>query len=118
VLGASESQDVARLHGPSGSGNTYLVETPLARATRELREQEAALRAPPEPAAEPPKAPEPKRVQLVLELTYDNAGVLTGVQGLCQGRKVLNTYDRVGVDLGAAAVRTLELGALGALLGP
>ncbi len=103
---------------------TTIAETPLQRAKRELAEQqeaikleavreEARLRA----AAPKPATYTPRTVQLVLDLHYEPAGTLLQVEGRCGGRKVLDARSLDGVDLGAAAVRTLELGALGALLG-
>lgn len=104
------------------------AETPLQRATRELREQAAAAEL--ETARESERlnaelhkaangAQPSRRVQLVLDLHYDYHGTLIVVDGVCNGKRVLHAQDTAnGVDLGAAAVRTLELGALGALLGP
>jgi hypothetical protein len=101
-------------------------ESLLQRATRELREQAEQIDA--ENAREQARlgaeiqAPRraaytPRTVQLVLYLFYDPAGTLVRVKGAVGGRPVLNVPDPNGVDLGAAAQRTLELGALGALLG-
>lgn len=113
---------------PEARTRIVLFESPLQRATRELREQQEAHKL--ETARESERlnaelhkaangAQPSRRVQLVLDLHYDYHGTLIVVDGVCNGKRVLHAQDTAnGVDLGAAAERTLELGALGALLGP
>lgn len=95
--------------------------TPLEEAVARLLEQQAdeAKQAAAEEAklAAPAPKPEQRRVQVALDCTFDPAGALRAVAGRCGGRLVFEASDPSGIDLGAAAQRTLELGALRALLG-
>src|SRR5690242_16606891 len=102
---------------PAYSAAQAGIKVAVERLQEQQREQEAQAAAEEAKLKAAPAPALPRSVTLTLVCTFGTDGTLNMVEGVCGSRRVAEFRANDGVDIGAAAQRTLELGALRALLG-